>query len=1022
MSKEIGIKLNFQSIGGEKVITNLQELETELSNLQKEIKTLDFGSDAFKEATRNIQTLRSKIDEVDKATEGLGAEKKYRALGDAISVATGSFQVLSGVLGLVITDTQSLEEVQKAEAAALQVLNVALGINAINTALVESATLRATLAQKANTIATNLATKAQAAWNLILSLNPIGVVIAAVVGLTAAIYGLVKAYDAIFGAEAKQAKIAKEVNKIEGELIKTRREAAKDLEFQLTILTDNVSTRNLERKALEDLKKTYPGLNAFIDKNNNLTKEGIAFLKLQIELQKQQAALNAVIAKVVEKEIAFETKAAEIRAEYGASAGILIKELKKETDEGLEPLRRVQEKYTKALDETLGKLNPYLNRLEQQRKSEEKLKNSGKENNDVLSARGRLIKELNVLIKQQNTELQKILETELEYTADVLEYQNELLQEQEGLLNDRATAFKSQSQIIQEELSNLVLKLIPTEDQLLQAQDKFQELFDTLGGLVEKGILDFTQPITPKIVETQLEAFAPGLETFFRNLSDDSREALLDFYNELKDRTSEIKKLGLVDGKDLDIVNQISQAEDKIYELFKNRVELGLTSYQVQEQGLALLDQQFNLTSSIEAAEQQILDLQKAKASNQDIEAAKEQLQALLDFRKNLEASVVRSIKFYEGVEVITSETNKNLDKINKNVEKLKAQLSPQEIDGVVRYFEDNIENIDSLISAIFNNFADYVAKLGEPGVQRVLDVISKGLKNVDETSREGLENAIKYLEVYIRIGEVLGYNVDDAKQLLEESQKALDGLNTEKFFDDLYAGLERLDRELFALADIYYNTLQARSSLFLEQLQSDEAAALRAVEGTTERLQLEQEKIRKEYAKTRFDIEKKARITELRFTLAQTISDSALAVANTLANIPPPANFALASITAGLAAAQVLQIRDQLTFVQAQQFVGRRGGMITGQSHEGSNGGVPALLEGGEFVVNKAAVSQYGDLIGELNSSTGGRRLSIDDSRIVQTIASQNQNTPPLKAYVLYNDIQSTDKLNSKITQLAKL
>ena len=92
------------------------------------------------------------------------------------------------------------------------------------------------------------------------------------------------------------------------------------------------------------------------------------------------------------------------------------------------------------------------------------------------------------------------------------------------------------------------------------------------------------------------------------------------------------------------------------------------------------------------------------------------------------------------------------------------------------------------------------------------------------------------------------------------------------------------------------------------------------------------------------------------------------------------------------------------------------------GQSHEGSNGGVPALLEGGEFVVNRAAVAQYGDLIGELNSATGGRRLAIDDSRLVQTIASQNQNTPPLKAYVLYNDIQSTDKLNSRITQLARL
>jgi hypothetical protein len=48
---------------------------------------------------------------------------------------------------------------------------------------------------------------------------------------------------------------------------------------------------------------------------------------------------------------------------------------------------------------------------------------------------------------------------------------------------------------------------------------------------------------------------------------------------------------------------------------------------------------------------------------------------------------------------------------------------------------------------------------------------------------------------------------------------------------------------------------------------------------------------------------------------------------------------------------------------------------------------------------------------------------MSIDDSRIVQAIAKQNLSTKtPLKAYVLYNDIQDTTKLNKKIEQLARL
>jgi hypothetical protein len=126
--KEIAIKLGFTSTGEQKVIKNLGQLESELANLQAQLKTLDFGTPAFIEATQNIAKLRSAIDDVDKATEGIGAEKRFRAIGDAVNILTGSFQVLSGALGLIITDTEDLEQVQAAEAKALQVLNVALNL------------------------------------------------------------------------------------------------------------------------------------------------------------------------------------------------------------------------------------------------------------------------------------------------------------------------------------------------------------------------------------------------------------------------------------------------------------------------------------------------------------------------------------------------------------------------------------------------------------------------------------------------------------------------------------------------------------------------------------------------------------------------------------------------------------------------------------------------------------------------------------------------------------------------------
>jgi hypothetical protein len=1027
--KEIGIRLNVSSTGEQKVIKNLNELESELQSLQAQLKTLDFGSEAFKKTATAIAGLRSKIDDVDKATEGIGAEKRFRALGDSVNILTGSFQVFSGALGLVITQEEDLEKVQRAEAAALQVLNIALGINSISTALVESATLRAGLATKAYTIATNLAARAQALFNAALAANPIGLVVAGLALLTAAIYGLVKAYNALFSVEAQQAKVLREVNKLENDLIKTRIEASKELEAQLIILTDSITTRNLEKKVLDDLTKAYPGLNAFVDKNNKLNKEGIEFLKLQIKLRQQEAALIAVQGKIVEREIEFETEAAEIRQEYGASAGLLIKELREDYDKELEPVIAVQNKYTKAVDDTLGKLRPYQETLQKQVKIDAKVKETGKQNNDILTSRGKLLQAITKLINQQNTELSALLETELEYTADILDKQTKILQDQEALLGRRNEVLKDTGEELEKQINDLLLAIVPTDEVLSQATDKYKALFDFVGDLVKAGQIDITENITPELLANVLGSFSGEFQKAFINLTDDSQQTLLDFFNELKTRTEAIqeirKKLGLQRLNEKDLILSISDAEDEIYELYKNRLELGLTNQQVEEKGLEILKDKLDLVGQ----EKILRDALTKATTQQDKAAAQEALDAFLKFRDELEKGIVRSIKFYEGIEQITAQANKNLGDISKNVKEITKAFTPEELDKITKFFVDNVEDIDNVVFEVFNNLQKYQDRLGEEGLKKVLEGVGGAVKDLGADSKDELENTKKFLETYIAIGDVLGENTDDAKNLLKEVDKQIKTLNFEKFYDDLLKGLTRVDQELFRLLDRYYDGLQQRSSLALEQIANDEAAALstidKALEQTganTKRLNEERSLLLKQFAKERFEIEKKSRINELKFSLAQIISDSALAVVNTLANVNPPLNLILAAATGALALGQVAAIRNQLTFTQSQQFIGRRGGLITGESHEGSNGGVPAMLEGGEFVVNRAAVAKYADIIGDLNSSTGGRRLAIDDSRIVQTIASQNQNTTPLKAFVLYNDIQNTEKLNSKITQLARL
>jgi hypothetical protein len=262
-------------------------------------------------------------------------------------------------------------------------------------------------------------------------------------------------------------------------------------------------------------------------------------------------------------------------------------------------------------------------------------------------------------------------------------------------------------------------------------------------------------------------------------------------------------------------------------------------------------------------------------------------------------------------------------------------------------------------------------------------------------------------------------------KELPTESQEAFTKTlnNIKDVADKVLSAFQQISSGLS-------NIVQLQNSLLLEQLDYQQAQALKAIdevnddteEGQKKRNE-ERLKAEKDYQKKRFEIEKKARVQELQFALANALASSAQAIIGALATPPLGVGIALSAVLAGLTAFQVGVINDQIQFTQNKQYLGRTGGLVEGSSHDTYGGGVPTLLEGGEFILNKEAVRAYGDQISMMSSATGGKPMSIDDSRIVQAIAKQNLSTKtPLKAYVLYNDIQDTTKLNKKIEQLARL
>lgn len=1064
-TKEIGLKLKITSDGTEKVIKNLTDLETELSRLQTEIKTLDFGSPAFLAASKNIQTLKSKIDDVDKATEGLGAEKRFRALGDSVNVLVGSFQVLSGIIGLIISDSESLEEVQQAEAFALGVLNIALGVNAVNTALVESATTRAALATKISTIATKAATIAQRIFNAVMSANPILLVVGAITLLTTALFAYTKSVSKASTEAEKENEILDEQKKLVLDLAKARIEATASAQIQLRILTDNVRARNLELSVIEELKKEYPGFNAFLNRNNELTEQGSKFLELQIKLLGVKATLDALYKKQTDLSVDSQTALNEALAFQNTFIGRVINSLKFGNNIANQFYGAAVDAVSEfapaqaAVSNEIAKAEDELNKLQGTLKPLEKILK------DTAEAEKEVAKETKETTKTFDKQTQKVLErvgvldllvkklgeaqgAELKFLDGVSEKQNEIISQQNDFILSQSEELATRGEIVSKVLKDLFFESIPDAKDFVESTGVVFELFDKIQERLKDPNFDFKKAIG---FDTFLEEFTKGddvLKEFVKTIPEETKIAFNEFFNSYRDRITGLKQqFSVIGGQTIDFLaaepgelfKLLREVEKEQSRLFKARLKEGKTENAILKEGRDLVLTRIlgeegltNATNKLKAAQEAynqalrgtdataIESAQTTLKNQQDIvNKYKELGDVILD-------GVVRNNKFVESIQEGREAFEKAAVVIDANAAKILQPLDPVK---VKEYFQKQAADYVFILRDITKNNEQYLQRFGLDGVNAVLAGINLGLQDLEGKSREELQALQTNLKTF---GEELqkDFNLEENPfiKLLDEIGNRLKKLPTEAQ-ENVAKSLESI-KEVVETILVVFNDLSSRfsqllasnTSLLLEQLAYAEEQALATIGNFTERERQEQDKVRKETAKKRFEIEKQARVQELQFSIANTIANAAAAVVSALGlPAPPPIPQLYAASIAGLTAAQVAVIRDQLQFTQSKQFIGRRGGLIQGANHEG--GGVPAMLEGGEFVVNKEGVRQFGDIISSINNATGGRSLSIDDSRIVQAIASQNSNTKqPLKAYVLYNDIQSTTKLNQKITQLARL
>jgi hypothetical protein len=1068
MAKEIALKLKITSQGEEKVISNLNELETELQILQTTLKTLDFGSAAFKEATANIATLRTKIDEIDKASEGIGAEKKFRAIGDAINILTGSFQVLSGAIGLFTSDAETLEEVQKAEKAALDVLNIALGINAVNTALVESATLRKAAADKIATITTKAAAVAQRAFNAVLSANPIALVITAVAGLGIAMLALSKETKNAT-KELDALKISTDtLDEVSKDSIKTRDEEITKISSLIAVSeTENLSRKD-RTKILKQIQAEYPDYL----KNQDLEKVSLGDIKRANEdlvssidkVAKARASadkLGEIYTKRIQIRTAEETALIEDQRQREEAYNLLDASQTQKRIQVINNLAKVRqqnnEKELKTLDIQEKSIKNYI--VETDLVGEF----VGVYDKGTKAAQTFTDKELE-LIQKRIAALDKIIakineaqQADIEYTSTLINNQEEVIQEQEQYIKERGEFLKSEGQKLIDDLNEYLFKTIPSADEVKKLSDGYKDFFTTIQDAVKSGQLNFKETTGWEGFVNFAENTLPGIGEKLKNVNEESRAAFVEYFNNLDERVSAIKTkiegsfLGFFDAvPDDKTLQALLKVEEDIAILRRDRVKLGLTEQQLKNKELSIIKEQFGINKKIEElAKVQAEDtfnyfqlLEKGKKEEAAVIKTRidERDKLVLSYNQVAEAiltGVIRTDKFVKGLKEVGAQSDKNLLKIKNYKEQIDKTFDPANLEGLKNYFKQNADDFLVIFTDILDNEEKYFGKLGEAGINALFSGIDEGLKDVEGKTRTELENIQKFLKIFgDEFAKDFGLAENPFLKTLNAISKKLKELPTESqeaFTKSLNNIKEVADKVLSAFQQIssgLSNIVQSQNSLLLEQLDYQQAQALKAIdevnddseEGQKKRNE-ERLKVEKDYQKKRFEIEKKARVQELQFALANALASSAQAIIGALATPPLGVGIALSAILAGLTAAQVAIISDQIQFTQNKQYLGRTGGLVEGSSHDTYGGGVPTLLEGGEFILNKEAVRAYGDTISSINSATGGKPMSIDDSRIVQAIAKQNLSTKtPLKAYVLYNDIQDTAKLNNKIEQLARL
>ena len=1038
MAKTLAIKVKYSSEGEGKVIRNINELEGAIEQLSSELKTLDFGTEEYKRTASELNRLKSEFKDIEKTVEGLDVEARLSAIGGALNVVTGSFLIASSAARTFGASAETVEEVEKLELQALEAVNIAMGVRAVVEGAVQAAKLKTIAAEKLGILQTNLATAAQTAYTavvgastgalkvfkLALASTGIGLIIVAIGELVANWDNLT---SAIFGSNEE----ADRFNDINKEARKNIAKTNVELDIYAGIVNDVTKSENERLEALDQLNKLgVVTEDITLDQADalDILNERLELARDNILLKAQAEAASALLTEALKKQIEAQSSSLEdnlswweeglfaiskytsVMGFYTADAARAAKAAENQAEAVSEVTDEV-EKYEKIYVDILEKLNASESKLNKERdkarKNRDKDNKAKEDRNKVEDKYSKILEKLEQNLKK-TTEATKTLATAtrgevkiVEDLSKLLEEQNSLLEERLEILGDSKGVLKEQTDFA-EQLERLIGGVvIPKEglESLKDFQDVFNKLLTTIdqynefaSGGEESGIDGYySRGEAADFERNRLEKLREELSKLSdEQLDEEQRKILLDFFQkqvDINDKAVEYNKT----------LQETIDKQDEIRKNLKQQLDTGQIDLETYNKKIKNLDEIIAKTE----------DLTTGEADFQEI------LLDIVELQQN---------------QIDNNMTTKELEEEILNVISTKI-FKGQEYNDLTDVQKDLVKEINTDLQDQSKLYAETVSVNEE--LLKITGKISANItaqeKELSDAQFTQLENFIKQNEGQINqvksfFATLRAENSNLTQEQIDNLQRLIDGIEFNQKFAGIQEFADKVIEEFNQISSGIQGVLASSISLQLEQLNYFEEQSLASIGDATERAKEIQEETRREIAEERFNLEKKARLQELGFSLAGAIANTAQAVLKALATVPPPGGQILAAIYGGIGAAQTAVVLDQINFVKGTEFTGRRGGLIMGEDHE--NGGVRMngglVLEGGEAILNKNAVAQFSDLLSQINVQTGGRALSIDDSALVQEIRKQNQK--PIKTYVLYNDIRDTNKINTRLEQISRL